>query len=74
MKTKEEVKKWRSQGAEESGGRRHPRHEAPAAVWNASAGFSTPRLLDVWISESREQSENVYENKGLRYMASWRGR
>jgi len=64
MKTKEEVKKSRSQGVGESGGSRQPRREAPAAVWNASAGFSTPRLLDLWSSESREQSENVYENKG----------
>ncbi len=29
-----------------------------------AVGFSTPQLLDSWTAVSREQSENVYENKG----------
>jgi hypothetical protein len=65
MKTKDGVKKvekLRSRGAVESSGK--SRHIVPVRLREAAVSFSTPQLLDSWTAVSREQSENVYENKG----------
>jgi hypothetical protein len=66
MKTKDEaekVEKLRSRGVEEWSGK--SRHTVPVTLREAPVGFSTPQPLDSWTAELREQSENVYENKGL---------
>ena len=65
MKTKDEaekVEKLRSRGVEEWSGK--SRHTVPVTLREAPVGFSTPQPLDSWTAELREQSENVYENKG----------
>jgi hypothetical protein len=65
MKTKDECKKveeLRSRGIEELNGK--IREIVPAALPGAAVGFSTPQPLDSWTAKLREQSENVYENKG----------
>ena len=65
MKTKDEaekVEKLRSRGVEELRGKDQP--TVPVTLREAPVGFSTPQLLDSWTTELREQSENVYENKG----------
>ena len=64
MKTKEEVRKSRGQGVEESRRASQEPTDAPTAVGVVAVRFSTPRLLDSSTPLSVEQSENVYENKG----------
>jgi hypothetical protein len=69
MKIKEEVKM--SISHDPSG-----RSQEPAQTLNrGSEGCSCPRILDSSTSESAEQSENVYENKGQgQKVLGWRRR
>jgi hypothetical protein len=67
MKTKgeaEKVEKLRSREVEEFSAEGKRRHKVPVTGGETLVGFSTPQLLDSWTAELREQSENVYENKG----------
>jgi hypothetical protein len=59
MKTNDKVKKSRIPAVEFP-----TRFQTPAAAWDAQLGLSTAQVLDSSTSESTEQSENVYENKG----------
>jgi hypothetical protein len=60
MKTKDKYKKSLSRALPDQTSAARLR----AAGRKAAEGSSTSRLLNMWITKSGEQSENVYENKG----------
>ena len=62
MKTKDKVKKSRSRRVKESTSREPRADRSPETV--ARKMVLAPRLFDFSTPEFREQSENVYENKG----------
>jgi len=64
MKTNDKYKKLLSRTVPDQTPTAHPR----AGGRKAAADSSTSRPLNLSITESREQSENVYENKGARLM------
>jgi hypothetical protein len=60
MKTKDNDKTSLSPGVSDL----TPTHRPLTAGRNLASGFSTSRFFNLSAARSREQSENVYENKG----------
>jgi hypothetical protein len=60
MKTKDKYKKSLSRTVPDQ----TPTACSRAAGRKSAADFSTPQLLNLSITKSREQTQNVYENKG----------